>query len=130
MTDDKLDSLSETSALRVPLLLTVAFELCVACGDDDVEIETGDAVESREGSDDAVFDWLRLPDGEVEGLSDASIVAVDETVRVESRDALWLKSVLGDDASEDDTLPVPTPLFVPTVEATALVVEVAVLVEL
>ncbi len=114
----------------MPLPLTVAFELCVACGDDDVEIETGDAVESREGGDVAVCDWLRLPDGEVGGLSVVSLVAVDETVRVESRDALPLKALLGDDASEGGTLCEPTPLFVLTTDATALPVEVAVLVGL
>ncbi len=131
MTDDELDSLLETSALRVPLPLTVSFELCVACGDDDVEIETGVvAVESRDGGDVAVCVWLRLPDGEVGGLSVVSLVAVDETDTVESRDALPLKALLSDDASEGGMLCDPTPLFVLTVEATALAVEVAVLVGL
>lgn len=51
MTDVELDSLFDASVLREPLALVDAFKLNVESGDDDVDSDTGDTVESREGGD-------------------------------------------------------------------------------
>ena len=129
-TDVELVSLLETSALREPLALVDAFKLNVDCGDVDVDKDTGDAVESREGGDVAVGEWLLNSDGDVAGLSDAAGVTVDETVRIASRDALLVKSLLADESREGDTLIDPNGLLVLVVVAIALADDVVTVVEL